>query len=402
MKKKRIIILMHYMELGGAEMALLGLLHALDYEKVDVDLFIYSHRGELMPFIPEQVNILPELPAYAAIECPMKQALLKGHLGVVCGRLRAKLAHREFLRHNAVPDGVQDASVFGYVGHYVSPRVPHISPEKEYDLAVSFLTPHNFCADHVRAGHKVAWIHTDYSKVLVDKELELPVWNQFDSIIAISDDVARTFAEAFPSLAGKLTVIENILPAEYIRRRAQEPMAENLERGELMLLSIGRFTYPKNFDNIPGMARFLVENHGIDVRWYVIGYGGDEELIRRRVAQEGMERHVIIIGKRDNPYPYINACDIYVQPSRYEGKSITVREAQTLCKPVVITRYPTAASQVNDGVNGVICDLDNEAVADAVEALFRDADRRRAIIRNLQPSDFAMLSEADKLLSIIP
>ena len=179
-------------------------------------------------------------------------------------------------------------------------------------------------------------------------------------------------------------------------------MAENLERGELMLLSIGRFTYPKNFDNIPGMARFLVENHGIDVRWYVIGYGGDEELIRRRVAQEGMERHVIIIGKRDNPYPYINACDIYVQPSRYEGKSITVREAQTLCKPVVITRYPTAASQVNDGVNGVICDLDNEAVADAVEALFRDADRRREIIRNLQPSDFAMLSEADKLLSIIP
>ena len=91
-----------------------------------------------------------------------------------------------------------------------------------------------------------------------------------------------------------------------------------------------------------------------------------------------------------------------MQPSRYEGKSITVREAQTLCKPVVITRYPTAASQVNDGVNGVICDLDNEAVADAVEALFRDADRRREIIRNLQPSDFAMLSEADKLLSIIP
>lgn len=40
-----------------------------------------------------------------------------------------------------------------------------------------------------------------------------------------------------------------------------------------------------------------------------------------------------------NPYPYIKACDIYVQPSRYEGKAVTVREAQILGKPVVITRF---------------------------------------------------------------
>ncbi|MBD5296318.1 MAG: glycosyltransferase, partial [Bacteroides sp.] len=46
--KSSIIITMHYLELGGAEMALIGLLNALDPEKVDVDLFIYSHQGPLM------------------------------------------------------------------------------------------------------------------------------------------------------------------------------------------------------------------------------------------------------------------------------------------------------------------------------------------------------------------
>ncbi len=63
MSRKRIIITMHYLELGGAEMALIGLLNALDPEKVDVDLFIYRHQGPLMKYIPDWVNLLPEYKA---------------------------------------------------------------------------------------------------------------------------------------------------------------------------------------------------------------------------------------------------------------------------------------------------------------------------------------------------
>ena len=67
-----------------------------------------------------------------------------------------------------------------------------------------------------------------------------------------------------------------------------------------------------------------VLEHGIDLRWFLIGYG-DEETIRRKIQETGMEQHVVILGKRSNPYPYIKACDIYAQPSRHEGKSVTVR-----------------------------------------------------------------------------
>ena len=56
MSKKRIFISMHYMELGGAESSLIGLLQALDYSKYEVDLFIHSHQGEMMQFIPSTVR----------------------------------------------------------------------------------------------------------------------------------------------------------------------------------------------------------------------------------------------------------------------------------------------------------------------------------------------------------
>ena len=96
-----------------------------------------------------------------------------------------------------------------------------------------------------------------------------------------------------------------------------------------------------------------------------------------------MEENVIILGKRSNPYPYIKTCDIYVQPSRYEGKSVTVREAQMLCKPVVVTNYPTAKSQINDGVDGVIVPMDNEGCAEGIVAFIQDVKKQPEIVNYL-------------------
>ena len=47
------------MELGGAERSLLGILNVLDYHKYEVDLFLYRHTGELLKYIPKEVNLLP-------------------------------------------------------------------------------------------------------------------------------------------------------------------------------------------------------------------------------------------------------------------------------------------------------------------------------------------------------
>ena len=78
------------------------------------------------------------------------------------------------------------------------------------------------------------------------------------------------------------------------------------------------------------------------------------------------EDKVIILGKQENPYPYIANCDIYVQPSRYEGKSVTVREAQILCKPVVVTNFSTVNDQFKNGYNASICEMNGEAIANSI------------------------------------
>ena len=167
------------------------------------------------------------------------------------------------------------------------------------------------------------------------------------------------------------------------------------------LLSIGRFCTAKNYDNVPDITHRMIEAGVDDLKWYIIGYGGDEELIRRKIRDAGMEEHVILLGKKENPYPYIKACDIYVQPSRYEGKSVTVREAQILCNPVAVTAYPTATSQINDGVDGVIVPLDNEGCAKGLAKFIADTNLQQRIVEYLHTHDYANATEVEKIYNLL-
>lgn len=401
--KPRIFIAIHYMHLGGAEISLIGLLQALDPNKVDVDLFVYSHEGELMKLIPEYVNVLPENKTWSMFEKPLKEVFLNGEFKMGFARLRNKYLCKAYMKQpNHNPLGA-DCS---YLGFEVSKVLPDINYSVTYDLAISFLTPHNFVLDHVKAHKKICWIHTDYTRVGVVAELEKSVWEQYDYIASISSEAAKTFLQVFPSCRGKVIEIENILSSTFVRQRAEEFKATELlaDKKYLNLLSIGRFCEAKNYDNVPDICKRTLEilkDKNIDIRWYIIGFGSDENLIRQKIAETGMQEHVIILGKKENPYPYIKACDIYVQPSRYEGKSVTVREAQMLYKPVVVTNYPTASSQIQDGVDGVIVPMDNEGCAKGLADFILDEAKQSQIVEYLKTHDYGNVNEVNKIYSIL-
>lgn len=402
-KKRRIFIALHYLELGGVETSLIGLLHALDYSHYEVDVFLYRHSGELLPHVPKLARLLPERSVYAHLEQPIITTLLHGHLRLALARLRAKWRFHRYVQRTAPKDG---SAIFGFVGAETVKVLPTLEDLGLYDLAVSFLTPHNIVLHKVQARRKVAWIHTDYSRIDVNVDLELPVWSAYDAIASISPSATKAFLMRFPTLQPKVVEIENILPTSLIHAQLQAVNNENVLKempcptGAWRLLSIGRFCEAKNFDNIPAICHRLWEM-GLSVHWFLVGYGEGEALIRQRIKEEGMEGKVIVLGKRTNPYPYIAACDIYIQPSRYEGKSVTVREAQLLCKPVVITNYATASSQIEDGVDGIIVPMDNEGCAQGIARYLRNTSLRQRHIAHLQTHDYSGREEVQKIIRLM-
>ena len=400
MMKPQILILMHYMELGGAESALLGLLQSVDPARADVDVFLYDYRGELMKYIPtDKVNLLPEVTAYKMIERPFMECVKSGHIGVALGRWLAK----KTVDKSPVPAGKDNIRIYTRVADWVEHFVPKIQPDVEYDLAISFLMPHNYVVKKVRAKKKLGWIHTDYSTVHVDVKRELPVWSKLDYIASISEEVGEKFVETFPTLKYKIIPIENILSSRFIRQRAEEEVISlDSNPSTIKLLTIGRFSNPKKMEEIPIICRKIVDA-GIDIKWFIIGYGSAEieQEVRDNAQREGVTDRVILLGKKENPYPYIKACDIYVQPSRYEGKSITVREAQILCKPVIVTNYPTASSQIQDGLDGIIVPMDVDACAREIVSFIRDKEKQERIVAYLKEHDYGNENEMEKIYQLV-
>ena len=392
------------MEIGGAEMALVGLLQALDYTKYDVDLFLHAHRGEMMQFIPKEVNLLPEIRKYRMLEESIMLCLKGGCYDLAICRILSKLMRKiYFYFHKNEKDDD------GYFRSYMTTwLLPNINAGTDYDMAISFLTPHNIVLQKVTALKKIAWIHTDYSTLKLTCNLVKPVWEKYDHIVSISKDVTNTFVDIFPSLSNKIIEIENILPPKFVHHRADEFDAMDelqpigMDGHSIRIISIGRFTFQKNFENIPDIckrvnSRLSTLDSRLSIRWYIIGFGVDEELIRRKIEEAGMQDHVIILGKKSNPYPYIKACDIYVQPSRYEGKSVTVREAQMLCKPVVVTNYPTAKSQIQDGVDGKIVPMDNEGCAQGLAEFILNKELQKQVTEYLKTHDYGNEAEVKKI-----
>lgn len=397
---KKILIVSHAMELGGAERALLGLLNNIDYSRFSVDLFLERHVGELLGFIPKEVNLLPEDSAYACMAVPASQVIKKLKLGVACGRFIGKKKADEFIIRNGIKDGSD--VLINYSQKYTVKFMPMIS-NQEYDLVISFLTPHYFAAEKTKGKVKVAWIHTDYSAIEIDRDSEKEMWSKYDKIISISQEVTNSFLKVLPELKDKITVIPNMHPADFIKTRAQDPIPadEMPENGEIKLLSIGRFCNAKNFDNLPFICRELVHTYGLNVKWYVIGYGTDTELIKANIQKAEMQNNVIILGKKSNPYPYIRRCNFYIQPSRYEGNAVTVNEALILQKPVVITDYSTAGSQINSGVDGVIVPLENELCAKEIAEFITNTELQKKIVSNISVMDFSNSQEIEKLYKLM-
>lgn len=401
--KKRIFVNIHYLEIGGAERSLLSLLSVLDPEKVDIDLFVNQHTGEFMSFIPEYVNLLPEIPEYTCIEKPILSVLKKGYINIALRRIWGKWKHYCYIKRGRQNIKEPYTSLFQYVADAVDECLPSLEHFGLYDLAISFLQPHNIVLHKVRAKKKICWIHTDYSTVHVNKEKELRIWQGFDNIVSISRDCTLAFLKTFPELEDKIILIENILSPAFVRNQA---ILENvslempsLHEGAFSILSIGRFHPAKNFECIPHICSEL-EKLGFDFKWYVVGYGSDR-VIQEELDKYKMRHRMILLGKKINPYPYIKACDIYVQPSRYEGKSVTVGEAQILYKPILITNYPTAKSQVKDGFDGVIVDQDDLAIVNGLTHLMNDKYLRNRIVNYLKTHDYGNEKEVDKIYEIL-
>ncbi|WP_309121655.1 glycosyltransferase [Paenibacillus sp.] len=396
--KKKVLIASFDLEIGGVERSLISLLENFDYESYDVDLFLYRQQGEFLELLPRKVNLVKEIPQYTTIRKTIREVLQERRWLLGGSRIIAKVAAQALGKIKRAREP----------GHYqmqlmwklALPLLPSL--EERYDLAISFLWPHYFVAEKVKAKKKIAWIHTDYSNVDTNRTADVKMWNRFDHIVSVSEACKDSFVRTYRVLNNKVEVIENITSPEFVRKMAVEhPPSPMSEDDRFKIVTVARLSHAKGIDKAVEALK-LLKGKGYDIAWYVVGYGGEEGAIRTLIERHRLERDFILLGKKTNPYPYIREADLYVQPSRYEGKAVTVLEAQILSKPVLITNYPTAPSQVKNGIDGHISELSAHGLAEGIERLYLDSNYRERLTQACKASDYGNSTrELQKLYRLI-
>ncbi|MDM5196265.1 glycosyltransferase [Bacillus hominis] len=395
---KDILVASFDMEVGGVERSLISMLEGFDYKKYAVDLMLYRHQGDFMELVCNKVNLLEEVPQYTTFRKSIGETLKDKEYGIGFSRILSKIN----TRFAGKAKGIVETGYYQMqlMWKYATPFLPKL--DKEYDVAISYLWPHYFVADKVKAKKKIAWIHTDYSIIETDIEMDLKVWNKFDYIVAVSEACKNSFLKKYSSLKNKVIVMENITSPQFIRDMANEEIdTPMLLDNRFKVITVARLSHAKGIDNAVRALRILKDKGYENIAWYVVGYGGDETMIKNLIRDLKLENSFVLLGKQINPYPYIKEADLYVQPSRYEGKAVTVGEAQILAKPVLITNYTTANSQVKNGVDGYITELSVEGIADGIEKLYRDATVRKQLANNCSNTDYSNKYELNKLYEIM-
>ena len=397
MNKKNLLFVIPSLDAGGGEKSLVNLLSQIDYQKYNVDLFLFNHEGLFMDFLPKQVKVLPLPKIYQLFSLPFVQSINKL---IIRGKFSVAISRILFTLKNRLISDISKREQ--YTWKYLAHSLEKL--EKDYDAAIGFLekTSTYFCIEKVDALKKIGWVHIDYDKLGMDPEFDSPYFEQLSSIVTVSEECANIFKKRFPDQKDKVEVMYNVVSPTMIKNMA-ESGSNNVfqkENDETILLTIGRLHYQKGLEMAIESCRKLLDK-GYKVKWYVIGEGDEREKLTHLIKENGLEEHFYLIGLKSNPYPYLKQADIYVQPSRFEGKSIALDEAKILNKPIVVTNFSTAKDQINDGIDGLIVEMNSNAVAEGIEKLITDKKLQQTLIDNLSKLKLGTEEEVAKLYKIV-
>lgn len=394
--KKRLLFVMESMGSGGGERSLLTLLQLMDYDKYDVDLMLFNPSGLFMDMIPKCVNIKPFGKEYDRFTLPFKESLksymLKGSF---------KGAYNRF-KYSKTVNGKGGSTLYRDQLAWKYMRCAFENTLPEYDVAIGYLEgkPNFFVADCVKAKIKIGYVHNDYNKLKMDRELDGKFFEKMNIIVSVSEKCCDVLKEVFSEYADKVRMIENITSPVVLKSMSEGDVTEYKNKPGKTLLTIGRLSQQKGYDIAVDAAEILAKN-GVDFKWFAIGKGELQAQIEQKIREKNLEDKFILLGERANPYPYIAGCDIYVQPSYFEGKSIAIDEAKCFAKPIVATKFTTVLDQLADGETAVLAEVDAASVAEKIMQLISDKELCESLSENLKKEKLGNEEEIENFYEML-
>lgn len=353
--KKKVLFLIPTLMNGGAERVLLNLVNNLDYSLFDVTVKTVMNVGRYQHLLNSQIHYDWIFPS-----------LRRG------SRLYFNLFSPEYLYNKYIGDN--------------------------YDIVVSYLegmTARIISGCKNPNVKKISWIHIelntkrDFSIGFRSYKEAIKCYESFDDIACVSDTVKQAF-ENISGIKRQTKVIYNTNDTKDILIKKDEIVNDFTPNNEVFnICSVAKVVKTKGYDRLARVHKKLLET-GVKNHVYIIGTGEEQKNIEDYLHNNGLTSTFTFLGYKENPYKYINKCDLYVCSSLREGFSTAVTEALIVGIPVVSTNCSGAYELLgkNDEF-GIVTQNNEEALYNGVYKMltekgllekYKTAAKQRAVL----------------------
>ena len=246
-----------------------------------------------------------------------------------------------------------------------------VKNDNDYDLIVAYLEG---VPTRVVGGCKnnktklISWVHVDLDgfkieKVFKSKKEMKNIYLKYDAIVGVSKIALNSLRKKVPEIpSNKLHVIHNILDISLILSMGNEDIKDIcFLKDTVNLCTVGRLANQKGYIRLL-YAISKLANDNINFHLYIIGQGEQEHTLAKIIIDEKLEKHVTLLGFRDNPHKYVKNCDLFVCSSYQEGFSTAVTEAVLLGTPILTTNCAGMDEILDNGEYGKIVENSDEAL----------------------------------------
>ena len=319
---KKIAIFVDNLNVGGIQKSLVNMLQRMDYQKYEIDLYIFDN--DFFYTINNHVNVIK--------------------LSRPCKLL------------NFLP--------FNIAKKIYKTKIP----DKKYDVAIDFDSYQMHTAIgtlNILAQKHYIWVHNDV-QIKLKNEIKYRIlhfffkkkYRFFDGYCAVSNGALASFKalENYPDK--EYHVIPNYINTDEIKTKMQEKNDLKVDPNKINIVSVGRLVYQKGFDiMLENIKKLTLKRQ--DFHLYIIGDGPLRQKLTSYCEELAITDYVTFLGNQKNPFSFLKKMDLFYLSSRYEGQGMVILEALAVGLDVIIPKHLEKYCPLVKGSDDVLKDLSN-------------------------------------------
>ena len=249
----------------------------------------------------------------------------------------------------------------------------------DYDVEIAFLEgpiTRLFSTKNLKTK-KISWIHNDISQVFgkgikakLKKRLDEKIYSKFETLVFVSKDNLKNFEKTYPDIKNNKEVIYNYINKAQVIEKAKEEQKEKFDTKFINFVTVARLVPQKGIDRLIKVHSKLLKD-GLFHNIYVIGDGPEKEKLQELIKKENVDETFNLLGKKENPYPYIKNADYFCLLSQFEGYGMVLEEAKILGKPIIITNTAAREAVENYG-NAKIVENTEQGIYDGIKEIIKN------------------------------